>query len=51
MTTRRWMLKMARSNAPDPSSISKAVSIEHALWGNFLFTVGIGWFFYSGAIR
>jgi membrane protease YdiL (CAAX protease family) len=28
-----------------------AVSIEHALWGNFLFTVGIGWFFYSGAIR
>ena len=28
-----------------------AVSIEHTLWGNFLFTVGIGWFFYSGAIR
>jgi membrane protease YdiL (CAAX protease family) len=28
-----------------------AVSIEHALWGNFLFTVGLGWFFYSGAIQ
>ncbi len=27
-----------------------AVGIEHALWGNFLFTVGLGWFFYSGAI-
>ena len=26
------------------------VSIEHALWGNYLFTVGIGWYFYSGAI-
>lgn len=27
------------------------VGIEHALWGNFLFTVGIGWYFYSGAIK
>ena len=26
------------------------VSLEHALWGNFLFTVGIGWYFYSGVI-
>ena len=26
------------------------VWIEHALWGNYLFTVGIGWYFYSGAI-
>ena len=26
------------------------VGIEHGLWGNFLFTVGIGWYFYSGAI-
>lgn len=25
-------------------------SIEHGLWGNFLFTVGMGWFFYSGSI-
>ncbi len=27
------------------------VSVEHALWGNFLFTTGIGWYFYSGAIN
>jgi membrane protease YdiL (CAAX protease family) len=27
-----------------------AATIEHGLWGNFLFTVGIGWFFYSGSI-
>lgn len=26
------------------------VSLEHALWGDFLFTVGLGWYFYSGAI-
>lgn len=26
------------------------VCLEHALWGNFLFTVGIGWYFYSGVI-
>jgi len=25
-------------------------SIEHGLWGNFLFTSGYGWYFYSGAI-
>jgi membrane protease YdiL (CAAX protease family) len=24
--------------------------IEHALWGNCLFTLGIGWFFYGGAV-
>ncbi len=27
------------------------VTVEHAIWGNFLFTTGIGWFFYSGAIQ
>jgi CAAX protease family protein len=27
------------------------VGLEHALWGDFLFTIGIGWFFYSGSIR
>ena len=27
------------------------VGIEHGLWGNFLFTIGIGWYFYSGAIQ
>jgi membrane protease YdiL (CAAX protease family) len=26
------------------------ISLEHALWGNYLFTIGIGWYFYSGAI-
>ncbi|MFH1060944.1 MAG: CPBP family intramembrane glutamic endopeptidase, partial [Pseudomonadota bacterium] len=24
--------------------------VEHGLWGDFLFTSGLGWFFYSGAI-
>lgn len=28
-----------------------ASAIEHGLWGNFLFTVGMGWYFYSGSIR
>lgn len=26
------------------------VSLEHAIWGNFMFTIGIGWYFYSGSI-
>jgi len=28
-----------------------ASAIEHGLWGNFLFTIGMGWFFYRGSIR
>lgn len=28
-----------------------AAAIEHGLWGNFLFTIGLGWYFYSGSIR
>ena len=24
--------------------------IEHGLWGDFLFTVGLGWYFYGGSI-
>ncbi|MEW5911197.1 MAG: CPBP family intramembrane glutamic endopeptidase [Thermodesulfobacteriota bacterium] len=28
-----------------------AAGLEHALWGNFLFFIGLGWFFYSGSIR
>lgn len=28
-----------------------AVTVEHAIWGNFLFTTGIGWYFYSGSIH
>jgi membrane protease YdiL (CAAX protease family) len=26
------------------------VAIEHGLWGDLLFTVGLGWFFYGGSI-
>ncbi|HQI02242.1 MAG TPA: CPBP family intramembrane metalloprotease [Deltaproteobacteria bacterium] len=26
-------------------------AFEHGLWGNFLFTIGMGWYFYSGSIR
>ena len=25
-------------------------SLEHGLWGDFLFTLGIGWYFYGGSI-
>jgi uncharacterized protein len=25
--------------------------IEHGLWGGFIFTIGMGWYFYSGSIR
>jgi uncharacterized protein len=28
-----------------------AVSLEHGLWGDFLFSIGLGWFLYSGQIR
>jgi uncharacterized protein len=28
-----------------------ASALEHGLWGNFLFTIGMGWYFYSGSIR
>ena len=27
-----------------------AASLEHALWGNALFTIGWGWYFYAGSI-
>lgn len=27
------------------------VAVEHGLWGNLLFTTGLGWYLYSGAIR
>lgn len=27
------------------------VSLEHALYGCFVFTIGLGWYFYSGAAR
>jgi membrane protease YdiL (CAAX protease family) len=28
-----------------------AVGLEHGLWGDLLFTLGIGWYLYSGSIR
>ena len=28
-----------------------AATVEHSLWGNFLFTIGVGWYLYSGSIR
>lgn len=27
------------------------VAIEHALYGNMMFTLGLGWYFYGGALR
>ena len=27
------------------------VAIEHGLWGNLIFTLGLGWYFYAGSIR
>ncbi len=27
-----------------------AAALEHGLWGNFLFTLGLGWYFYAGSI-
>lgn len=27
------------------------VAIEHGIWGNLLFTMGLGWYFYSGSIQ
>ena len=26
------------------------VCVEHALWGDWLFTLGVGWYFYAGSI-
>ena len=28
-----------------------AVALEHGLWGDFLFSIGMGWFLYSGQIQ
>ena len=32
------------------SGSTMLVSVEHSLWGNFIFTIGLGWYFYAGAI-
>ena len=39
----------ARTYARSESTLM--VSLEHALWGDFLFTVGLGWYFWGGSIR
>jgi len=28
-----------------------AATFEHALWGCYVFTIGIGWYFYGGGVR
>ncbi|MEM7144513.1 MAG: CPBP family intramembrane glutamic endopeptidase [Verrucomicrobiota bacterium] len=32
------------------SQSTLAAGLEHALWGNVLFTTGLGWYFYAGSI-
>lgn len=39
----------ARTYARTGSTLQ--ASLEHGLWGDFLFTVGIGWYFYGGSIQ
>ena len=39
----------ARTYARSESTLLAAV--EHALWGDFLFTIGLGWYFWGGSIR
>ena len=41
-----WLF--ARTYAKSGSVV--AASVEHALWGNALFTIGWGWYFYAGSI-
>ena len=41
-------LIFARTYARSYSTI--VVSLEHGLWGNILFTIGLGWYFYAGSI-
>lgn len=41
-------LLFARTYARSASTLQ--ATIEHGLWGNFLFTLGLGWYFYGGAI-
>jgi membrane protease YdiL (CAAX protease family) len=25
-------------------------ALEHGLWGDFVFTIGLGWYFYGGSV-
>lgn len=42
-------LVLARGYAHSGSTLRAC--LEHALWGNWLFTVGLGWYFWGGSIR
>ena len=39
----------ARTYARTRSTLQ--ASLEHGLWGDFLFTLGIGWYFFAGSIN
>lgn len=39
----------ARTYARSRSTV--LVTLEHALWGDFLFTIGLGWYFWGGSLR
>ena len=39
----------ARTYARSGSTLQAVV--EHGLWGDFLFTIGLGWYFWGGSIR
>jgi uncharacterized membrane protein YbjE (DUF340 family) len=41
-------VQFARTYAKTQSTLQ--VALEHMLWGCFAFTVGLGWYVYSGAI-
>ncbi len=41
-----WLF--ARTYARSDSTLQSC--LDHALWGDFLFTVGLGWYFYTGSI-
>jgi len=47
MTTVGGIL-FARTYARSESTLQ--ASVEHGLWGDFIFTLGLGWYFYGGAI-
>jgi len=39
----------ARTYARSGSTLQ--AGLEHGLWGDFIFTIGLGWYFYGGSIR
>jgi len=41
-------LLFARTYAHSRSTL--LTTVEHGLWGDALFTIGLGWYFYGGSI-